>query len=86
MLPELNNNITIITMERKPLKYQEAYMKKIRLLDTMQTEKGTEAAVAHANCYRNWAITQDSFKEDEELQGQADACERFLDYNHAGAL
>lgn len=86
MLPELNNNITIITMERKTLKYQEAYMKKIRLLDTMQTEKGTEAAVAHANCYRNWAITQNDFKEDEELQGQADACEKYLETHNAIAL
>ena len=67
----------------KRLKYEEAYMRKIRLLQTMQTEKGDQAAIAHANSYKNWAIAQDNFKKDIELQGMHDACERFLTDNNA---
>lgn len=86
MLPELNNNITIITMERKPLKYQEAYMKKIRLLNTMQTEKGVEQAISHAySCY-SWLTNQDAFRGDDEMRGECDACEKYLETHNAIAL
>lgn len=70
----------------KTLKYQEAYMKKIRLLNTMQIEKGCQAAISHAyNCY-SWIPNQDAFKGDDEMRGEYDACEKFLEDNHALAL
>lgn len=67
----------------KSLRYQEAYMKKIRLLNTMQTEKGVVQAISHAySCY-SWLPNQDAFKGDDEMRGEYDACEKFLETHNA---
>lgn len=70
----------------KSIRYQEAYMEKIRLLNSMQTEKGVEEAIAHAySCY-NWLPNQDAFKGDDEMRGEFDACEKYLETHDAIAL
>lgn len=70
----------------KSLIYQEAFMKKKRLLRTMQMEEGTQAAIAHASSYHKWILKQEAFKGDDKMQGEYDACEEFLTDNGALAL
>jgi hypothetical protein len=64
-------------MEKSKI-YQESYAKELQHLQHLQTEKGSVHAVRHAKCYKDWLVEQDDFRFNDDLQGEYDACEKFL--------